>query len=926
MLHLVVTAFFCLMPYFAQAEAYDFVDNGLYYKITSTNTVKIVQNTSYQSLRNELIIPGTVIYQNKSYEVTAIDEYCFRQSKISVVTLPNTLLELGNFAFNQCTLLQSISLPVSLVDIGASAFSGCIKLTSITIPDKVTKLKESVFYGCSALQTVTLPNSLKSIGGSAFNNCKKLVSISIPDSVKSMGYGAFSGCSELTSVKLSSQLVSVYDRTFSGCSKLESIDLPNSVQNIGYYAFNGCTSLTYIKFSRCVKAVFNNAFDGCSSLESIELGDSLVTIGTYAFVNCSSLHNVEFSPTTETIGKHAFQNCINLSSISLPDSIKLIDDFAFKACSSLSTIDFPNTVFTIGEDPFDGTPWLNNLSDGLIYIGSMAFKFKGTMEQGSHFSFREGTNYICAGCFQDCSWLGSIDIPSTITAINPNTFNGCTSLHSINLPSTITSIGNYAFKNCSSLTSISLPTSLTEIGEEAFGYCTGLTSVTLPESLTQLNGFQFCSNLTSVNIKGRVTSVYGFRGCTSLTSIHLPSTVNYIADMAFYNCSALNDITCAATNPPYAIEENPKYADWGSFSGVNKATCVVTVPENSISNYHIAEGWREFSHLQAIINDNISGDVNGDGVVDIADVNGVINGMLGKADIVLDVNDVKFGMVKVVGGTFEMGLDYDEDLQYYCISAPSPKHAVTLNNYFISSTEVTQELYHAVMGGTPNTYEETIPITGLSWNACNGFITRLNERTGLSFRLPTEAEWEYAARGGNKSNGYFYSGSNNCGDVGYCAGDYTLDTPLGPWPVAQRKPNELGIYDMSGNVWEWCQDWFGPYPNEAQTNPQGPETGTQRVIRGGSCYNPVEFYCNVYNRASCIPSQSTPSGMIEHEPIGIRLVMDTNQSLINNALDVTGDGVVDISDVNAVINIMLGNDYDIPTGHQGHDTAPGKEE
>ena len=196
----------------------------------------------------------------------------------------------------------------------------------------------------------------------------------------------------------------------------------------------------------------------------------------------------------------------------------------------------------------------------------------------------------------------------------------------------------------------------------------------------------------------------------------------------------------------------------------------------------------------------------------------------------ITVNGVSFDMVSVAGGTFTMGATSEQGSD--CDDRECPTHQVTLSDYMIGKTEVTQELWQAVMGSNPSFFKGyNLPVESVSWNDCQEFIKKLNQLTGLNFRLPTEAEWEYAARGGNKSKGYKYSGSNDIGSVAW----YTSTTNhSGTKPVATKAPNELGLYDMSGNVWEWCSDWYGDYRSDSQTNPKGPSKGSKRVYRGGS--------------------------------------------------------------------------------------------
>ena len=206
------------------------------------------------------------------------------------------------------------------------------------------------------------------------------------------------------------------------------------------------------------------------------------------------------------------------------------------------------------------------------------------------------------------------------------------------------------------------------------------------------------------------------------------------------------------------------------------------------------------------------------------------------------VKGVSFTMVGVKGGTFTMGATSEQGSDAY--DREKPTHQVTLSDYMIGETEVTQELWKAVMGSNPSYFSGmNLPVEGVSWNDCQTFITKLNQLTGKNFRLPTEAEWEYAARGGQKSRGYKYAGSNTLSDVAW----YTDNSGSKTHPVKQKQANELGLYDMTGNVWEWCQDWYGSYSSNAQTNPTGPSSGSDRVFRGGSWYYSAS-YCRVAYR------------------------------------------------------------------------------
>ena len=201
------------------------------------------------------------------------------------------------------------------------------------------------------------------------------------------------------------------------------------------------------------------------------------------------------------------------------------------------------------------------------------------------------------------------------------------------------------------------------------------------------------------------------------------------------------------------------------------------------------------------------------------------------ANGVLTVDDVTYKMVKVEGGTFTMGATPEMSEPY---DDEKPTHQVTLSSYSIGETEVTQALWQAVMGSNPSEFKgENLPVEQVSWDDCQEFIRKLNTLTSQRFRLPTEAEWEFAARGGNRSNHTQYSGSSSLDEVAWYDGIRGGKTH----PVKTKKANELGIYDMTGNVWEWCQDWFGDYSSSSQSNPEGPSSGSFRVFRGGSWIN-----------------------------------------------------------------------------------------
>ena len=450
---------------------------------------------------------------------------------ITELTIPNSIRNIRNYAFYNCSGLTSITIPNSVTSIGERAFYYCTGLTNITIPNSVTSIENEAFRSCYGLTSITIHNSVTSIGKWAFSGCDGLTSITIPNSVTSIENYAFSGCTGLTNITVETgntkydsrdncnAIIETETNTLiSGC---KNTVIPNSVTSIGNNAFYRCTGLTSITIPNSVTSIGNSAFYGCWGLTSITIPNSVTSIGDYAFQYCIGLTSITIPNSVTSIGGSAFSNCEGLTSITIPNSVTSIGNSAFSWCDGLTSIKIPNSVTSIGNYAFSGCDGLTSIKipNSVTSIGNNAF-------------------YRCTG-------LKSITIPDSVTSIGDYAFESCTGLTSITIPNSVTSIGESAFRDCTGLTSVTIPNSVTSIGNDAFSGCTGLTSVIIPNSVTSIGErvFAYCIGLTSVEIPNSVTSIgyQAFSGCTGLTSIEIPNSVTSIGNDAFSGTAWYNN-------------------------------------------------------------------------------------------------------------------------------------------------------------------------------------------------------------------------------------------------------------------------------------------------------------------------------------------------------------------------------------------------
>ena len=522
---------------------------------------------------------------------------------------------IGDYAFDGCSGLTSITIPAGVTTIGNSAFHGCSGLTSITIPESVTGIGNFAFHGCSSLTSITIPESILHINICAFSGCSSLTSITIPAGVTSIGDSAFDGCSGLTSITIPDSVTSIGDDVFWRCSSLTSIEIPDSVTAIGSSAFRDCTGLTSIEIPASVTSIGGSIFYGCSGLTSITVAegnsvyhsDGNCVIKTASKTLVVGYKNGIIPNDVTRIGNGAFSGCSDLTSVTIPASVASIGTNAFFYCTGLTSITIPDNVASIGRDAFNGCSSLSSVTFGensdLTELGNSVFE---GCEALTSIVIPDGVTTIEGDVFRNCIGLTSVTIPAGVTSIGAGAFSCCYNLTSIEIPPSVTSIGNQAFLNCRDLITLTIPASVINIFNGAFGGCSGLTSVTvaegnsvyhsdgncviettskalvigcktsvIPNSVTEISPYAFsgCSGLTSVEIPDSVTSIGrgAFQSCRGLTSVIIPACVTSIDQNVFYWCTNLTDITFDGTVAQWnAIT---KGSEWNTDVPATKVVC-----------------------------------------------------------------------------------------------------------------------------------------------------------------------------------------------------------------------------------------------------------------------------------------------------------------------------------------------------------------
>ena len=534
--------------------------------------------------------------------VTEIPNYAFANSGVTGVILPNSLTKINEGAFYRCYGLTNITVPKNVTSIGNKAFFDCKKLIEVINYSNLTFTKNSSSYGeiaknalvvkkdgisdivkvddylfyndgnnnylltyvgdknelilpnnyngenyilyksafayCTQLTSIKIPNGITEISSEMFFECTRLINIEMPDSITSIGSLAFYDCVNLVEIEIPNNVTIIGMSAFYNCTNLTNIEIPNSVAIIQAYAFSNCTNLTEVKISSGVTEIGYNSFSDCNNLSNIYITDIV------AWCNITGLNNLMTCGTE----KNLFLNDKLITNLVIPDSVTSINSYAFYNCSALTSITVGGNVTSIGYNAFEDTAWYNNRPNGLVYVGKIAYRYKGSMSNGTTIVLKNDTKAIVERAFFGCSGLTNITIPDSVINIGEYAFYDCGGIKSATLPipalkhidksslqkvvfTSGDTIENELLKNNLNLTNVTIPDSVTVIGAGAFFNCNKLISVVMGKNVTNIssNAFKNCSSLTNITIPESVILIgnYAFFGCEKLKNVKFKNTTNW---------------------------------------------------------------------------------------------------------------------------------------------------------------------------------------------------------------------------------------------------------------------------------------------------------------------------------------------------------------------------------------------------------------
>jgi len=594
--------FLCIGSAGTKGYAFGINIDGIYYKLNGNNAVLTNHASGNTGYYGSIIIPNTVTYNGKTYNVTAIDDKAFFNCKyLESVTIPNSVTSIGDNAFSESERLTSINITNNVTYIGDGAFSitpwfnnqpdglvyyGKIVLgykgemsqnTKIVIQEGTIGIAGGAFRYCKELESVTIPSGVTYIGNEAFSQCDKLKTLVVPNSVKAIGIKAFEGTAWYdrqpngliyvgkvaykykgnmppnTKIQIKDGTLGIAGYAFVSTDNLKSVVIPNSVTSIGEGAFDR-SGLTSVVIPNGVANIEGWTFNECANLISVTIPNSVTSIGSRAFYGCRNLKSLVIPNSVTEINQEAFCNCASLTSIDIPDSVTRIGYGAFYNCTGLIAVTISKSLITIAGDSFKGCSGLTsiNIPNSVTQIGSEVFSF--------------------------CTNLSSIVIPTSVINIGRNAFYG-TKWYD-NQPNGLIYAGSLVYKHKGENpihSKIIIKEGTLGIATNAFSGCHGLKSVTIPESVKWIYDYAFagCNGLASVNIPNKVEYIgsNAFEGCAGLSSIIIPNSVRTIGYGAFANCSGLKSVTISSN-----LKKNEVNFDYSTFKGCDNLETVFASP------------------------------------------------------------------------------------------------------------------------------------------------------------------------------------------------------------------------------------------------------------------------------------------------------------------------------------------------------------
>lgn len=512
------------------------------------------------TLITALIVGFSALVQGAEGESFQVGKLCYEINYDDKITVSVTFPVKGDIV-GYTDLVGDLEVPSSVTfesknyrvtRIGDEAFQNCTRLISVKLPDGITEIGYNSFSFCQGLKHLNIPNSVVSIGGQAFWSCYELADIVVPKTIREIGRDAF-------------RFTAWYENHPDGV-----VCVNNSVYTYkGYLPEDGI-----VRIEDGVEAILNNAFYECKELRGIVIPNSVTRIGDWAF-----------------------RGCENLESLTLSNSVVEIGEKAFNGCAKLNAVNVPSSVVRVGKDAFYKTPWYNNQPNGMVYIGSVAYAYKGEMPQNTEIRLKEGTAAIVEDAFMNCYGLKSIYIPNTLKLIGDNAFSGCGSLTEITLPDGVTAIGGSAFNWCSSLSTVAIPNSVKKLGAYAFANCSVLSQVRIGSSVEVIDAstFQNCKGVLEVGIPNSVRRVgFGaFDGCSGLAKVTISESVTEIERWAFHGCNNLTEIMVKNSNPPVAYPTT-----FGEEQSALFQTAKLIVPVGAGEKYKSLPVWSKFKNVE----------------------------------------------------------------------------------------------------------------------------------------------------------------------------------------------------------------------------------------------------------------------------------------------------------------------------------------